>query len=187
MESKWKSLQGTFVHQPFCAPFPTEPLCCHRARHLCPALQKPLEILHLILLIFTGFTWGQPLHLLRVTPDVCLALWLRWESFAIGMWDCVFIPVTVPAVCRELLSETYSLCDKMLMFFFFGNRETKKFWVSTNIPLVLCGHSAVLPGAGNVYSPGVNESRQKQWRNRLCKPEGLSMHNSSISSAAKSI
>lgn len=93
----------------------------------------------------------------------------------------------LPAVCRRLISESYTLRDKIPMFFFFGNRETKKFWVCTNIPLVLRGHSAVLPGAGNVYSPGVNESRQKQWRNRLCKPGGLSMHNSSISSAAKSI
>jgi len=49
----------------------------------------------------------------------------------------------------------------------------KKFWICTNIPLFLRGHSAVLPGAGNVYSPGVNESRQKQWRNRLRKPGGF--------------
>lgn len=79
------------------------------------------------------------------------------------------------------------LRDKTLMFFFFGNSKMKKFWVSTNIPLVLRGHSAVLPGAGNGYSPGVNESRQRQWRNRLRQPGGLSTHNSSISSAAKSI
>lgn len=63
----------------------------------------------------------------------------------------------------------------------------KKLWVCANIPLVLRGHSAVLPGAGDGYSPGVNASGQKQRRNRLRRPGGLSTHNSSISSAAKSI
>lgn len=63
----------------------------------------------------------------------------------------------------------------------------KKFWFCTNIPLVSRGHPAVLPGAGNVYSLGVNESRQKQWRNRLREPGGLSIHNGRIGSAAKSI
>lgn len=156
----------------------------------CPALQEPLKILHLILLIFMAPPEGTTSISLELV-QLCAGLYgcnenpllLEYEAVFSFLWQLL----SLPAVCRELLSESYTLLDKIPMFSFFGNRETKKIWVCTNIPLVLRGHSAVLPGAGNVYSPGVNESRQKQWRNRLCKPGGLSMHNSSISSAAKSI
>lgn len=66
------------------------------------------------------------------------------------------------AIRRRLVSKSYALRDKILMFFFFENKNMKEFWACTSIPLVLRGHSAGLPVVGEIHSPGVNESRQKR-------------------------
>lgn len=88
MESRWKSLQGTFVPQPFCCPF------------ICGTCVLPWGQISLLLSRNTcrhcaqscSFSLASPegntsisLELVQMYAGLCGC---RWESFAAGIWDC---------------------------------------------------------------------------------------------------